>query len=74
MTGAFTLLNGVGSAPMPARPTPLTCEECGREQPDGERGWRSLLTVHAEGDPEGAVHYCRDCAEREFPRDERRLP
>ena len=51
---------------MPARPTPLTCVECGREQADEERGWRSLLTVDTNEEPEEAFHYCPDCAEREF--------
>jgi hypothetical protein len=43
---------------------PLT-SECGREQADDERGWRSYLTTDEE-EPAEAVVYCPDCAEREF--------
>jgi hypothetical protein len=55
-------------AAMPTRPTPLTCEECGREQAADERGWRSLLTVDSAEEPEKAIVYCPRCAEREFAR------
>ncbi len=52
---------------------PQADEECEREQADGERGWRSLMTVDSEEEPEEAIVYCPRCAEREFgPRDERR--
>ena len=58
----------------PARLTPLTCIECGREQAPIERGWRSYLTTD-EDEPAEAVAYCSRCAEREFgARDERRMP
>ena len=43
---------------------PLTCEECGREQADDERGWRSYLTT-GEEEPAEAVIHCPDCAEHE---------
>ena len=43
---------------------PLKCEECGREQIVGERGWRAYLTVDDE-----AVVYCPQCATREFDSD-----
>lgn len=51
---------------------PLTCEECGREEADDERGWRSYLTTDEE-EPAEAVIYCRECAEREFGAGEARL-
>jgi hypothetical protein len=35
----------------------LTCVECGRVQPAGERGWRAYLTTD-EDDPAEAVVYC----------------
>ena len=51
---------------------PLTCEECGREQADDERGWRSYLTTD-EDEPAVAIVYCPRCAEREFgPGEDRR--
>jgi hypothetical protein len=48
----------------------LKCVECGREQADDERGWRSYLTVDDADDeePVEAVVYCPDCAAREFGR------
>ena len=52
---------------MPTRPTPLTCAECGLEQADDERGWRSLLTTDEE-EPAVAIVYCPGCAERESAR------
>jgi hypothetical protein len=47
---------------------PLACVECGREQADDERGWRSYLTVDDADDPEPveAIALCPECAEREF--------
>jgi hypothetical protein len=44
---------------------PLVCVECGRAQTDGERGWRSYVTVD-EDEPVEAIILCPDCAEREF--------
>jgi hypothetical protein len=44
---------------------PLTCVECGREQPAGEVGWRAYLTVD-DDEPAEAVVYCPTCAAREF--------
>jgi hypothetical protein len=43
----------------------LTCEECGREQPACESGWKAYLTTD-EDEPAEAVVYCPVCAEREF--------
>ena len=39
---------------MAERLTRLTCEECGREQADDERGWPSYLTTDEE-EPAEAV-------------------
>jgi hypothetical protein len=50
---------------------PLTCEECGRTQPAGERGWRAYLTT-GEDEPAEAIVYCPDCAAREFGSGEER--
>jgi hypothetical protein len=46
----------------------LTCAECGRQQTEGERGWRAYLTVDDADDPEPveAVVLCPGCAAREF--------
>ena len=41
--------------------------ECGREQRDGERGWRALLTQE-EDDTIGVDVFCPECAIREFGR------
>jgi hypothetical protein len=50
----------------------LQCEECGKEAGTGEkaRGWRTFLFVVKEGKAAEAVHYCPDCAKREFAPDE----
>jgi hypothetical protein len=50
----------------------LRCEECGKEAWTGEeaRGWRTLLIVVEEGQRAEPVHYCPDCATREFAPDE----
>jgi hypothetical protein len=48
---------------------PLLCVECGREQRDGERGWRAVLTTDKDEpnyEPAEAIIYCPDCAAREF--------
>jgi hypothetical protein len=46
----------------------LRCEECGKDARSGEeaRGWRTFLIVVEEGEPAEAVHYCPDCARRQF--------
>jgi hypothetical protein len=46
----------------------LTCAECGRQQTEGERGWRAYVTVDDADDPEPveAAVLCPDCAAREF--------
>jgi hypothetical protein len=46
----------------------LRCVECGREQADDERGWRSYLTTDEE-EPAEALVYCPDCAASEFGSD-----
>jgi hypothetical protein len=43
----------------------MACQECGRGQPAGERGWRSYLTTDEE-EPAEALVYCPDCTAREF--------
>jgi hypothetical protein len=39
----------------------LRCEECGKEARTEEeaRGWRAVLTVIEEGEPEEVVVYCQ---------------
>ena len=48
-----------------ARAECLRCVECGREQPNGECGWKAYLTTD-EDEPAQAVLYCPECATREF--------
>jgi hypothetical protein len=52
------VLNGVGAER-------LSCEECGREQADGERGWKAYRTFEEDESPETHV-FCPECAAREF--------
>jgi hypothetical protein len=39
----------------------VRCEECGREDDPGERGWKAYIA-----DVDEVVILCPDCAEREF--------
>ena len=42
------------------------CEECGRVNSDGERGWQGhLVDLDDDGDDE-VLFFCPRCAEREF--------
>jgi hypothetical protein len=45
----------------------LRCEECGREQPEGERGWHGMLD-REDDDTVVVVIVCAECYEREFER------
>jgi hypothetical protein len=48
----------------PQRLAALTCGECGREQREGERGWKAYLPPHDE--PPETLIFCPECADREF--------
>jgi hypothetical protein len=46
---------------------PLGCEACGREQPDGERGWHGMLG-REDDDTVTVVIICPTCHQHEFER------